>query len=190
MIPRHLAERVADLQQRQATRRQQRAELDAARTAGLRRRHATKLTHTKEETTMPTADRSPTASRVNAPAGADALSRSNASHTCDVPAGGDAPPRRSGRHAGFPGKADLNLADNALRAGLSKLARDPDPEARRAGARLAQEAIKALLDLSGRAERSSTSFRRMQAAADRLGDKLDRRIAEVLARAEQKGQQP
>lgn len=173
MIPEHLAEYVADLQHRQATRRQQRAELDATRAAGLRIRHRTKLAHLNREETMPTPPKP--------------LPPPTADRSARVPRDksriyAEAPPRVQHVRGGYPGKPELGLADSVLRASLARLARDPDPEARRFGAQLAEQATKALLVLAERAEKASTAYKRLQADARRLGDQLDRRRTEIRNR--------
>jgi hypothetical protein len=90
----------------------------------------------------------------------------------------EAPPRLE-RGAGYPGRAALGNADNQLRRSLARLARDPDPGARRAGAQLAQEATAALSALADRAERASTAWKRAQARAEQLTAKLDQQLADA-----------
>lgn len=95
---------------------------------------------------------------------------------------GDAPPRRSGRRCGYPGRDQLDLTLTLLRAALSELARDEDPEARRAGARLAEEVTETLDRLRDTAERASTRSRRIQAAAIKHGERLDRVRTQIRSR--------
>jgi excisionase family DNA binding protein len=86
----------------------------------------------------------------------------------------EAPPRRQGRQAGYPGKLEFGAADQRLRRALSRLARDPDPDARLQGARLAAEAIEVLEALALRADEASTAAKRAKAGAERLGGKPGR----------------
>lgn len=87
------------------------------------------------------------------------------------------PLARSGRGAGYPGQGQLALTLNRLRAALAKCAQDRDPEARRIGAQVAQEAVDALDTLGQRAERSTTTYRRQQERIRRASERLDRQLA-------------
>jgi hypothetical protein len=99
-----------------------------------------------------------------------------------------APPRRSGRQAGYPGKGALGVADERLRAALSRLARDPDPGARLEGARLAEEATERLHALAARAEEASTAAKRARAKVERLSRQLDHQLDQAERR--QRGGSP
>jgi len=93
---------------------------------------------------------------------------------------GDAAPlRRDKRRSGYPGKPELGIADARIRQALSVLARDPDPEARKAGVDLAAEAIAALNDFARRAEESSTRHKRLMAKVARTDRKLEAAQAKV-----------
>jgi hypothetical protein len=94
----------------------------------------------------------------------------------------EAPPRRQGRQAGYPGKLEFGAADQRLRRALSRLARDPDPDARLQGARLAAEAIEVLEALALRADEASTAAKRAKAGAERLGRRLDARLEQLRCR--------
>lgn len=86
----------------------------------------------------------------------------------------EAPPRMTGTRRGYSGKATLNMSDMRLRAALSLLARDVDPEARRTGVRLAEEAMRLLDGITRRAEEASTPYARAQERAAQLVEQLDR----------------
>lgn len=62
---------------------------------------------------------------------------------------------------------DLSLAHNVLRTALTKLARDPNPQARRTAGQLTQEAINTLLRLAEHAEKATTAYKRTQTATRR-----------------------
>jgi hypothetical protein len=107
------------------------------------------------------------------------FARANTENAHDVDAPGGAPPRRQGRQAGYPAKLEFGAADQRLRRALSRLARDPDPEARTLGRQLAEQAVSVLQGLAGQAEEASTAHRRMQAEAERLRRSLDARLAQA-----------
>ncbi|TDD65103.1 hypothetical protein [Actinomadura rubrisoli] len=90
----------------------------------------------------------------------------------------ETPPRRKGRRCGWTGKDRFDFGATRLRVALTKLARDPDPDARTAGAALSDEAAEMLHALATRADNTTTSARRAQAKADRLVRKVDRLLQE------------
>jgi predicted RecB family endonuclease len=84
--------------------------------------------------------------------------------------------------AGYPGKLEFGAADQRLRRALSRLARDPDPDARQEGARIAEEAIEALHALAARADEASTATKRVKAQTERLRQRLDAQLERLQRR--------
>lgn len=200
-IRQRITAQVAATTARRQTRRQQRAEFAKRRAVGLHARHTTKLArnqaaqsqseprsgHPEGETMHPgTTPHNPAPASVPHDARAPVQIRESAepANPQDVPT--DVPPRRSGRQCGYQGREQLAAANRALGAALTKLARDADPEARLAGARIAQ----VMADLVGRAAhlaRESTGPARRAAAQvrrelPRLAARLDALRAELEAR--------
>ena len=102
----------------------------------------------------------------------------------DVPT--DAPPRRSGRQCGYQGREQLAAANRALGAALTKLARDADPDARRAGALIAATMADLVGQAAHLARESTGPARRAAAQVQRqlpcLAARLDALRAELEAR--------
>ncbi|MBO2456553.1 hypothetical protein [Actinomadura violacea] len=98
----------------------------------------------------------------------------------------EAPEQRKGRYCGWTGKERYDHGSLKLRAALTKLARDPDPAARAAGARFSDEAAEFMWELAARADGQTASSKRAGATAARmlahLGPKLDELRAAQEAR--------
>lgn len=87
------------------------------------------------------------------------------------------PEQRKGRMCGYPGRDELLATQAQLRRALMALARDPGPEARLDGVRLAQAASEALKPIAAMAEDSTTAAKKLRADTERMSRKLDRTLA-------------
>jgi len=94
----------------------------------------------------------------------------------------DAPPRRSGRWCGWENKPAFDAAAMRLRAALTRLARDPDPAARRTGVALSEECAEFMSAMATRADNATTTARRAEQQAARLSARLDQIIGRTSPR--------
>ncbi|MET7752594.1 hypothetical protein [Micromonospora sp. NPDC005367] len=98
-----------------------------------------------------------------------------------MPTAEDVPARRAGRQCGYEHRDTLITANRDLGAALSRLARDADPEARRAGAALAVEVAEFVRAAVVRADQSSGRARRAAADVERELPRLERKLDRVRA---------
>lgn len=88
-----------------------------------------------------------------------------------------APIQRKGRMSGYPGRADLLAAQADLRGALTALARDPDPQARNEGVRLAVAAAASIRAMANTAGEATTASKKLKARVERVERQLDRTLA-------------
>lgn len=98
--------------------------------------------------------------------------------TVDEQLAQDAPPRRGGRNCGYTGQPEHLAANRALGAALHKLARDPDPQARAAGATIAATVTDLVNHATATAVDATT-------VARRHAGEVARRLPDVLAQLDQ-----
>lgn len=91
------------------------------------------------------------------------------------------PLRRRGRRCGWVGKERYDFGATRLRVALTRLARDPDPDARAAGVAISDEVADLLHRFATRADESTTAARRAREKAARLLHKANERLQQAQA---------